>query len=1049
MSSSPSICASPSFTFPSSTHTPSTPTTSNQSPSCTTTTNNNVNATCTSITTTTTSNDYFFNPKLKPSSSSTYPCPITNTTTTTITNTIPKSTSASSLSSPKHNNQNPFSNHHHIHTLHNNNKPVDSSLPSVPTSLAPPPSIPQPHHHQHHSNGHSISSLSSNLSDLTIYEHSSSHSMNRFKNENSFVSTETLVEANNMNPFFNNDRFVPKHKYNQSLSATSDRSGYLSSFKEEDDNNNDLDNHSSSNNSTRITNSNSSSSNSSSSIPYPRATSAIESSFPFHLSQPLQKVQSLNSHSKFALKKQITLPSLSLNTTNDSTTTPSTPPNNNDLAAFDSIVKNEQLKRLNYLPSQNFKPQIEKLLPQKINYYSLNEISHQIESINTSNNNNLIIDIRPFTDFVKSHIKSSINICLPSTLLKRTNFTLTRCINSLPDFEKFKFHQFLINEKDYDDANLIIYDNLNNSSNLYHFLNKFLDCPNFNNSISNKKIYLMDSNFNQFQLIYPHLLESGPGESMNVNSTSTSTTTTSTTPIPSSFKSSEINLNNYLPPLIVNNRSTSVSNSSPSNTNERSRSQSLAEISPYNRLFSGITPTTNEYNSGSSSIMTSTPILSTNFSLPKIKTNFKIRHNEELGGSNSSNSSNDSSNYNPSFETNFNSKTLQNNHNSLFKLTNIPKDVSKLPLWLRKTVMDDNDSTTSSTKKINDDFYNLEKSEQRRLLHALSLSNPNTSTTSSMESSQNNNNNNNENDDLPPTISCGIEYGHKNRYKDIFLYEHSRVKLRETVNPCVEDYINASYLNPIHNLGDLIKEEKQEVDSFEEYKYIATQGPLDETMGDFWKCIVNLHIPLIISLTDEIENGLIKCSAFWKSGIYKSNTDRINVKIDDEITINEFTILRMFNISIIGSNKVSKVLQIHFLNWPDMGTILSPLDLIQVINLKHHILSEINLTNSSYPTLIHCSAGCGRTGTLCTIDTMINIMNHAKNPLEQDLIYNIVNNFRKQRISMVQNLRQYYLIYEVLLNYLSNDNQIEINHRDDYIHLNIVKLFITQFNELA
>ncbi|KAK6198513.1 protein tyrosine phosphatase [Scheffersomyces amazonensis] len=872
---------------------------------------------------------------------------------------------------------------------------IKHSLPSSQVQ----PSVQPPVHPQaqHKSYNDSISSLSSNLSDLTIYEHGhTSTSINsKVRTDSSLISTDTLVEPpsinsnSHTNPFFNSY----KHKYNTSLSANSDRSAHLTgSFP----------------------------------IPtihqIPKATSAIESNFPFN-----SRIRSVSATNPiFTLKKQITLPALSLDTTND---------------AFDSIVKNEQLKRLNYLPTQNFKPSIENLLPTRINYHTLELISQQIQldSLNNNNNNNnttgggsnnLIVDIRPFTDFVKSHITGALNICLPSTLLKRANFTLTRCINSLPDYEKSRFNDFI---NDPNGGVLIVYDSVNNSSNLFHFLNKFVTSPTFIANIKDN-VYLLDSNFNQFQINYPELIESG-SELSTVNS-------------PPS------NLNNYLPPIIVT---------------ERSRSQSLAEFSSYHRS-SGITPT-NEYSNSTtlstpnpynSSITASTPILATNFSLPKLKTNFKIRHNEELLSSTDSYNLSDrgsgNGNNNNPFEV---SKTLQTNHNNLFKLSNIPSDKSKLPDWLKTSVLDEN--MIESTRKINEDFSSLERFEQRRLLHALSLNKPLSSTSSSSTKSTIGPNDLglsplDEQDDIPPTISCGIEYGHKNRYKDIFLYEHSRVKLKASQSPCIEDYINASYLNPLGNIDEALsissssptKESLSELD-LTQLKYIATQGPLEETMGDFWKCIINQNVPLILSLTDEVENGLLKCSPFWKSGVYISDKDTINVKLEEEFTFSSYLIIRSFQISMNTNKDETRhhyVLQVHVLNWPDMGTMLAPLDLIQVIKLKHYVLSSINLTRVSYPTAIHCSAGCGRTGTLCTIDTMIkllNINNDGYN-LKYDPVYAIVNNFRKQRISMVQNLRQYYLIYEVLLNFVSEEDINQINLRNELIHLPIISDFIREFN---
>jgi protein-tyrosine phosphatase len=81
------------------------------------------------------------------------------------------------------------------------------------------------------------------------------------------------------------------------------------------------------------------------------------------------------------------------------------------------------------------------------------------------------------------------------------------------------------------------------------------------------------------------------------------------------------------------------------------------------------------------------------------------------------------------------------------------------------------------------------------------------------------------------------------------------------------------------------------------------------------------------------------------------------------------------------------------------------------------------------PILVHCSAGCGRTGTFCTVDSVLDMlkrqrMSSADSNMEAlqtsslDLIVKTVEDFRTQRPSMVQNLSQFVLCYESVLEWL-------------------------------
>ena len=45
--------------------------------------------------------------------------------------------------------------------------------------------------------------------------------------------------------------------------------------------------------------------------------------------------------------------------------------------------------------------------------------------------------------------------------------------------------------------------------------------------------------------------------------------------------------------------------------------------------------------------------------------------------------------------------------------------------------------------------------------------------------------------------------------------------------------------------------------------YIATQGPNDNTIEDFWQMCFDYNINVIIMLCKEFEDGKKKCSPYW------------------------------------------------------------------------------------------------------------------------------------------------------------------------------------------
>ena len=45
--------------------------------------------------------------------------------------------------------------------------------------------------------------------------------------------------------------------------------------------------------------------------------------------------------------------------------------------------------------------------------------------------------------------------------------------------------------------------------------------------------------------------------------------------------------------------------------------------------------------------------------------------------------------------------------------------------------------------------------------------------------------------------------------------------------------------------------------------YIAAQGPLPNTCGDFWQMVWEQQSRLVVMLTTKIEQGRVKCHQYW------------------------------------------------------------------------------------------------------------------------------------------------------------------------------------------
>ncbi|PSN53142.1 hypothetical protein C0J52_06280 [Blattella germanica] len=102
------------------------------------------------------------------------------------------------------------------------------------------------------------------------------------------------------------------------------------------------------------------------------------------------------------------------------------------------------------------------------------------------------------------------------------------------------------------------------------------------------------------------------------------------------------------------------------------------------------------------------------------------------------------------------------------------------------------------------------------------------------------------------------------------------------------------------------------------------------------------------------------------------------------------------------------VCQFHYSAWPDHGVPPLVRPLLDMVRLVRDTQASETL-----PVLVHCSAGCGRTGTICAIDYVWGLLRAGK--LSKDFsLYKLVQDMRKQRIAMVQTKEQYVLVHQAV-----------------------------------
>ncbi|XP_070980531.1 receptor-type tyrosine-protein phosphatase epsilon isoform X4 [Oncorhynchus clarkii lewisi] len=251
----------------------------------------------------------------------------------------------------------------------------------------------------------------------------------------------------------------------------------------------------------------------------------------------------------------------------------------------------------------------------------------------------------------------------------------------------------------------------------------------------------------------------------------------------------------------------------------------------------------------------------------------------------------------------------------------------------------------------------------------------------------------------------------KNRYPNILPYDHSRVVLTQLDGNLCSDYINASY---IHGYTD-------------NNKFIAAQGPKQDTVADFWRMIWEQKTATIVMLTNLKERKEDKCYQYWPDqGCWTYGN--VRVAVEDVTVLVDYTI-RKFCIQYQASDgtKPSRlVTQLHFTSWPDFGVPFSPIGMLK-------FLKKVKTVNSSFagPIVVHCSAGVGRTGTFIVIDGVIDMM-HQEQKID---VFGFVSKIRDQRSQLVQTDIQYSFIYQALLEYyLYGDTELDVSSLEGHLH---------------
>ncbi|XP_061618481.1 tyrosine-protein phosphatase non-receptor type 12-like isoform X4 [Phyllopteryx taeniolatus] len=207
--------------------------------------------------------------------------------------------------------------------------------------------------------------------------------------------------------------------------------------------------------------------------------------------------------------------------------------------------------------------------------------------------------------------------------------------------------------------------------------------------------------------------------------------------------------------------------------------------------------------------------------------------------------------------------------------------------------------------------------------------------------------------------------------------------------------------------------------------YIATQGPLPNSVVDFWRMNWEYNVAVIVMACREFEMGRKKCERYFPLFGEPVSFGPFRISCESEQARTDYSIRTLV---VEYENETRRITQFHYINWPDHDVPSSFDSILDMIGLMREYQE-----NDDVPICVHCSAGCGRTGAICAIDYTWNLLKAGKIP-EDFNVFRLIQEMRTQRHSAVQTKEQYELVHRAIAQLFQKQLQLLESPTNVQIH---------------
>ncbi|XP_052337898.1 receptor-type tyrosine-protein phosphatase V-like isoform X5 [Oncorhynchus keta] len=244
----------------------------------------------------------------------------------------------------------------------------------------------------------------------------------------------------------------------------------------------------------------------------------------------------------------------------------------------------------------------------------------------------------------------------------------------------------------------------------------------------------------------------------------------------------------------------------------------------------------------------------------------------------------------------------------------------------------------------------------------------------------------------------------KNRYPYILPYDHSRVRLSLLDSKLHSDYINASYVPSAVCLS-------APQGGCTERDFICTQGPLHSTIADFWRMVWEQNVRIIIMVTALKQKDMVLCDEYWPMEQGTVSYGAVQVTTVSRKRRPDYFITTI-HLRQHGFPIERTVTHYYYAAWPDQGV---PNNLSSLCAFTEYVRQHLDTLPLLGPAVVHCSAGVGRSGTFVALLWLMQLCVRGIMPD----VRAAVEDLRRHRVMMVQNLEQYILVHQCLMHWLS------------------------------